>query len=54
MEEQDGNSLKRDLYYGILEPGKRKIDGAIKGEMLLFMIMASSRQTSLKFMTMRG
>jgi hypothetical protein len=31
-------SYKRNLYYGILEPGKRKIDGAIKGEMLFSMI----------------
>ncbi len=27
-------SYKRGMHYGILEPGKRRIDGAIKGEML--------------------
>lgn len=36
--ERNTISYKRDLYYGIIEPGKRKIDGAIKGEMLLSMI----------------
>ncbi|MCJ7733727.1 MAG: hypothetical protein MUP11_04170 [Anaerolineales bacterium] len=36
--ERNTISYKSDLYYGILEPGKRKIDGAIKGEMLLSMI----------------
>jgi hypothetical protein len=36
--ERNTISYKRDLYYGILEPGKRKIEGAIKGEMLLSMI----------------
>lgn len=36
--ERNTISYKKNLYYGILEPGKRKIDGAIKGEMLLSMI----------------
>jgi hypothetical protein len=36
--ERNTISHKNNLYYGILEPGKRKIDGAIKGEMLLSMI----------------
>ena len=27
-------SYKQGMHYGILEPGKRKIDGTIKGEML--------------------
>jgi hypothetical protein len=36
--ERNTISYKSNLYYGILEPEKRKIDGAIKGEMLLNMI----------------
>jgi hypothetical protein len=36
--ERNTISYKSDLYYGILEPERRKIDGAIKGEMLLSMI----------------
>jgi len=36
--ERNTLSYKSDFYYGILEPEKRKIDGAIKGEMLLSMI----------------
>jgi hypothetical protein len=36
--ERNTISYKSDLYYGILEPEKRKINGSIKGEMLLSMI----------------
>ncbi|MBN2083933.1 MAG: hypothetical protein JW748_01825, partial [Anaerolineales bacterium] len=36
--ERNTISFKRDSHHGILEPGKRKIGGAIKGEILLSMI----------------
>jgi hypothetical protein len=40
QKERNTISYKINQYYGIIEPGKRKIDGAIKGEMLLSMINA--------------
>ncbi len=33
--ERNTLSYKRDSHFGILEPGKRKIDGAIKGDAFL-------------------
>lgn len=36
--ERNTISYKKNLYYGIMEPGKRKINSAIKGEMLLSLI----------------